>query len=284
MDRADDEVRAAFGLEPRQARGHQPWYLYGTGVIDTEVRGQCKLLMRFHVTERPSKVGLALESPEDFQVLINGEPVGAPVGYATDDGFWVDDDIRLLYITDHLRQGENEIALEFAYRPNVEIEPLYLVGDFGIQNRGQGPRMPEGMTLIEPPKMLQLGDWCDQGLDFYGGSVRYRLTVEKPAGKRVVLRLPEVACTAAVVHAGGEEFVLPWAPMEADITDGLNDGPNTVDIEVIGGRKNILGPLHVPWKPWTGPGEFCSTNPDHTDEYLLNPHGLMSAVVVEVCG
>ncbi|MFP4052478.1 MAG: glycosyl hydrolase [Phycisphaerae bacterium] len=284
MDRADDEVRGAFGLEPREARGQQPWYLYGTGVIDTEVRGQCKLLMNFHVTARPSKIGLALESPEDFQVLVNGEPVGAAVGYATDDGFWVDEDIRLLYITDHVRTGENEIALEFPYRPNVEIEPLYLVGDFGTRNRTDGNRMPEGMTLVEPPEMLQLGDWCDQGLDFYGGAVRYRMTVDKPSGKRVVLRLPEVACTAAVIHAGGKEFVLPWAPMEADITDGLNDGPNTVDVEVIGGRKNVLGPLHVPWKAWTGPGEFRSTNPDHTDEYLLNPHGLMAAVVVEVRG
>jgi hypothetical protein len=70
--------------------------------------------------------------------------------------------------------------------------------------------------------------------------------------------------------------------MEADITDALNDGDNTVDIEVIGGRKNILGPLHVPWGQWTGPGQFDPGHRAWTDEYLLNPHGLLQAPVVEV--
>jgi len=50
---------------------------------------------------------------------------------------------------------------------------------------------------------------------------------------------------------------------------------------VIGGRHNILGPLHTPWEAWTGPGEFSPSNPRWRFEYYLNDHGLMGPVVVE---
>jgi hypothetical protein len=85
-----------------------------------------------------------------------------------------------------------------------------------------------------------------------------------------------------VVHVGRKRFVLPWAPFEADITDALKKGTNEVVVEVVGGRKNILGPLHVPWLPWTGPGEFEPDNPKWTLQYQLTDHGLTAPVLVEV--
>ena len=53
-------------------------------------------------------------------------------------------------------------------------------------------------------------------------------------------------------------------------------------VEVIGGRKNILGPLHTPWGPGTGPHSFSPDHPEWTLEYHLTEHGLMQAPVVEV--
>jgi hypothetical protein len=70
--------------------------------------------------------------------------------------------------------------------------------------------------------------------------------------------------------------------MSADVTDALAGGAAEVAVEVIGGRKNILGPLHVPWRPWTGPGEFDPHNKLWTDEYLLNDHGLTAPPVFEI--
>jgi hypothetical protein len=168
------------------------------------------------------------------------------------------------------------------YRPDMELEDLYLVGDFGVRLREGDAPAPGRMTLVAPPKRLAVGSWVGQGLDFYGGAVTYKLTVEPPAGKRVRIRLPGIDATAAAIHCGGKAFVLPWPPFEAEITDALADGPNEVLVEVIGGRKNILGPLHVPHKPWTGPGEFDPGNADWRTEYQLFDHGLMEPVVVEV--
>ena len=68
------------------------------------------------------------------------------------------------------------------------------------------------------------------------------------------------------------------------IRDRLGAGTNQVAIEVIGGRHNILGPLHTPWEAWTGPGEFSPSNAKWRFEYYLNDHGLMGPVVVETLG
>ena len=275
--KADAEIRARYGLGSRLGGEHQPWYLYATGVVDTSPRDHVEMRRTFHVTDLPRRCKLALERPEDYQITVNGQAVEKM------DGWWVDEDIKTIDIGPHLRIGENEILLSFDYRPDMELEDMYLVGEFGVANQeASRPRRPGGMTLTSPPERLALGSWVGQRLDFYSGSVRYRLTVKRPmGGKRLRIRLPRIACTAAVIHAGGRDFVLPWPPFAADITDTLAEGENQILVEVIGGRKNILGPLHTPWGRWTGPGEFDPNNEKWTDDYLLTDHGLMAPVVVE---
>jgi hypothetical protein len=85
----------------------------------------------------------------------------------------------------------------------------------------------------------------------------------------------------AVIHIGGKSFVLPWPPFSADITDFLVDGYNEVIIEIVGGRRNILGPLHLQPKAWTGPEQFDLHHPDWTFEYHLSQHGIMAPIIVE---
>jgi hypothetical protein len=61
----------------------------------------------------------------------------------------------------------------------------------------------------------------------------------------------------------------------------MTEGQNEVIVEVIGGRHNILGPLHVPWEAWTGPGEFSPDNKKWKSQYLLVDHGLTAPVLVQ---
>jgi hypothetical protein len=273
--KADAEIRARFGLGSRLGGGHQPWYLYAAGTVDTAPRGRCRLKFGFHVTDLPAQCKLALERPEDFTITVNGRPAGKP------DGFWVDEDIRTVDITGLLVAGGNEVLLTMDYRPDMELEDLYLVGEFGVRlHQGEVPA-PGAMTIVAPPTRLVLGSWIGQGLTFYGGAVLYRMVVRKSPGRRIRLRLPGVQATAVVVRAGDKAMVLPWAPMEVELTDALADGDNAVTLEVIGGRKNILGPMHVPWQKWTGPGQFDPNNKDWTHHYQLVDHGLTEAVIVE---
>jgi hypothetical protein len=272
---ADKEIRAAFDLPPRRNNGAQPWYLYQTGVVDTAVKGKVELLWQVQIQDVPSTCRLALEAPEDFTVEINGQTAGEP------EGWWVDEDLRTIDVSELLEEGTNRIVLSCNYRPDMEIESLYLLGEFATVY--SGAKLPAHYRLTKPGSTLDTGSWVGQGLDFYTGSVTYKVNVRRPdQGHRAVLRLPAVSCTAAALHVGKETFFLPWAPFEADITDALCDEDNEVGIEVIGGRKNTLGPLHTPWGPWTGPGQFDPDAPDRVQEYLLTDHGLMEPPVLEI--
>ena len=273
---AEARIRAHFQLPARMGYICQPWYLYKSGLIDTAPRGRCRLERSFHVTVLPARCLLAVERPQDFAITVNGQPIGEP------SGWWVDEDIHTIDITPLLREGENTVVQECDYRADMELESLYLVGQFGVAPREGSARQPGEMTLVAPPRELHCGSWGGQGLDFYGAAVRYRLRIDKPDEGRVRLALPEVSCTAAAIHVGGQTFPLPWAPFEADITDALDDGANEVIVEVIGGRKNILGPLHTPWTLGTGPGSFEPHNPNWTREYQLTDHGLMVPPRVEI--
>jgi hypothetical protein len=275
--RADAEIRKRCGLGKRLGGEHQPWYLYAMGTVDTKPRARCRIVREFHITDMPPKCALAIEQPGRFNITVNGRGVSAV------SGSWLDEDIKTLDITAMLRPGDNDVTLSFDYQPDMEIEDVYLVGDFGVRLRnGQATRKPGAMTLVAQPTQLRAGSWIGQGLDFYTGAVKYHLTAIKPAGRRRLrVRLDGVACTAAALHVNGKTFAMPWAPFEADVTDALHEGHNEIDVEVIGGRKNTMGPLHVPWEAWTGPGQF---DPDHGKwqlDYLLVDHGLTKAVVLE---
>jgi len=283
---AEEHIRSRFGLPDRKARGCQPWYLAQTGRADDTPRGRCQMKFAFHVTDPPSRLRVAIERPASFEITLNGRPVPSEP-----TGWWVDEDLELIDLTAAVRPGDNELVLGFEYRSNMELENLHLVGRFGI--RQTGPRRTfDAYTLTDPPTELDVGAWIGQGLDFYTGAVKYAVTVPDEVwealsrGRRVRLALPAVRCTCAAVHVGEKSFVLPWPPMAADITDALlacgRGSCGAIQVEVIGGRKNMLGPLHVPWMPWTGPGEFDPHHEKWTDEYLLTDHGLTAAPVFEM--
>ena len=275
--KVDELIRRKFGLERRIGDKQQPWYLYSKGVVDTAPKGPVQMCYNFHVTDLPSGCSLIVENPEACRITINGEPAGSVTGY------WVDEDLKKIDITGQLQIGENQVRLDFEYRPDMELEDMYLLGDFAVTRiDANKPHAPENMTIIAPVKQLKLGSWVGQGLDFYGAAVSYKLTINRPDEDfRVRIKLPGICCTAAAIHVGGKTFVLPWAPFEADVTEAVTYDINEVFVEVIGGRKNILGPLHVPPEPRTGPETFSPDHPKWTGEYLLNDHGLMKPVIIE---
>ncbi len=279
---ADEKIRAHFGLPARDNAGPQTWLLAATGQADHKPLGRCEMAFNFHVSDIPASLHAAIERPEDFEIIVNGQTVASEP-----TGWWVDEDLKTIDISGAVKDGDNELLLRFDYRSEMELEDLHLVGPFGVRQSGP-KRTFDGYTLTVPPTELSAGSWVGQGLDFYGGAVEYRIGVPDSVrtavedGCRIRLTLPEVKCTAAAIHVGAETFVLPWPPMSADITDALADGVGEVRVEVIGGRKNILGPLHTPWVRVTGPDNFSPHHEQWTDEYLLNDHGLPAPPVFEI--
>jgi hypothetical protein len=265
---ADADIRKRYALPPRGTRDHQPWYLYAMGTVDTAPRGACRMVWNFHVTDLPAECRLAMEKPDQFEVTVNGRRV------KPDGGWWLDEDFRTLDIRRALKRGANAVALRFRYRADMELEPLYLVGDFGTRriDPEAGSRI-DNFTLADTPRTLAAGSWVGQGLDFHGDGVRYRVDAELPEGAGGLrVEAPSVRATAVVIHSPKRAHAALWPPYAAFIPAAeLRAGRNTLWVEVFGGRRNVLAPGSAVWHEDSA-----------LETYQLSEFGLTGPVTVQV--
>jgi hypothetical protein len=269
--RVDRAVRGALGVEPRGGAMVQPWARTPEKAPKTL---PITLTYTFTADARPGgPLYLALEMPQTFRAALNGAPVAADA----ECGWWTDRSLRLLPLDPALvRPGANTLTLQCDYtaaHPGLEI--IYLLGQFGAEARGTE------VALTARPETLAIGDWTAQGLAFYAGSVAYetRITPTLAAGERLFVHVPAYRGTAVRVLVDGQPAgVIAWEPNEVEITALVGNGPSTLQIEVIGHRRNSHGPFHLneKWPSWTGPAEFQPGPDQWYDGYQLVPCGLMA--------
>ena len=272
--KVDRAVRRQFGLPLRSGDMVQPWLGKKFGP-QPEVKGRLTLSFAFEVETLPtSPVRLALEDPEHFRVALNGRELALRKG-----DWWVDPAIRTFALPpDALRPGTNELTLTAEFRSDLNLESLYLLGEFGV--RLDGPRK----TLTPLPETLSVGDLVPQGLPFYTGTVTYRLPTpaRAGAGQSVFLLAPKFEAACLRVKAGEDsEAVIGWQPYEADLTRaGLDRGALRLDAVLT--RRNAFGPLHlVPLRASAyGPGHFVTEGKSWSPSYQLYPSGLLEAPVL----
>ncbi len=215
----------------------------------------------------PDSLNAVVEWPHFYQVSINGIKVEPKPGE-----WWLDKSFGVFDLSSNLRSGSNTLTL--VARPMdilAEVEPVYLVGEFGVD------AMDKGWKLI-PETQLNLGSWKDQLLPFYGHGVSYSKTFTKPSKKQIMVKLNNWAGTVAAVVVNGESAgIIGWQPYQLDITDYLEEGKNNVTIIVAGSLKNLMGPHHLnpehgfvtPWSFFRAP----TTQPSGLD-YDMIDYGL----------
>lgn len=264
----DHAVRDSLGIERRGGRMNQPWT---REKVRKGEAAKVELLYRFNAEAIPSGcLKLGIESPELYSsIKINGNELSLD----SINGWWCDMSLKTIPVDPaYLKLGSNEIVLVCEYdNLNPGFECIYLMGNFSSSHDGLK------LTVSRPVEQLVVGDWVGQGLDFYSGSVIYRTTTDcdPGQGEHCFIRIPEfrAPCIRVMVN-GVDAGNIAWAPWELDITDYLNDGENSIEIEVFGSRRNSHGPFYMneTWPNWTGPGEYQQ----YTGEYKLVPCGLMS--------
>jgi len=270
--RVDRAVRDALRIPHRGGGMAQPWTRRKNPHPESV---PVSLLYSFDAEYIPGGMTLlALEEPQLYRIKVNGVPVSTDM----ECGWYVDRSLRTIPIdTSLIRPGANEILLECAYSENHPgLEICYLLGDFGVEIRDLHP------VIKGPVNSLRLGDWVNQGLPFYSGSVRYIKTI-KPSireNERLFVMIPEYRGVAVRVLVDGEEAGFRgWEPYEVDITDRVTGKETTIlEIEVIGHRRNSHGPFHffMKWPIWTGPGQYVAEGQEWREEYQLVPCGLMA--------
>ena len=195
-----------------------------------------------------SALRAVVERPALWKVAVNGKPVSPRPGE-----WWLDRAFAVFDIGAQTAAGRNSITLTASPMTiHSELEPVYLIGEFGVAPQASGFRL----TAAAP---LALGAWKDQNLPFYGDEVSYAHTysLKRGAGPYQV-RLGRWSGTVAQVQVNGEPAgVIGWQPYELDITGLVKDGANRVEVRVCGSNKNLLGPHHGNPKPgMVGPGQF----------------------------
>ncbi len=266
--RIDQKIRSEFNMRQRGGEMIQPWFAkkYLNASADDRV---CSLDLdfTFAVQDMPEKISLALETPEKWTLNLNGAIIpSAPVGTFIDNSLFVVEIEAAL-----LKQGENKLRLSAVFNDVLDLENIYLLGDFGVKIK------KNYCVITKFAGALKAGDLAEQGLPFYSGAITYHIPVKKGVYDVVSENMP-----AALIKAAGEdeEKIIAFAPFEAKNIRARNE----LKITLVNTRKNLFGPLHlVPAVHGaTAPEHFRTTGDFYTQSFNLIPQGLGDIKILKV--
>ncbi|MBE3135449.1 MAG: hypothetical protein IMZ55_18435, partial [Acidobacteria bacterium] len=214
---------------------------------------------------------LVLEQPAACEMWYNG--MRTPLA---DMGPYWDSALRRVDVSPYLQRGANVIELKRPWyvdphrrallvgrtngweaavaAPDVELEAVYLVGDFGVtfpkgsRRAARGSRWMRGRPrLVDEPKRVTGADLVLAGYPFFAG----RMTLErdvvltKDPAPGAVLELPEFKAVTATVQVNGQEAGTVWkAPRTVPLEGLLVRGRNHIAVTLATSLRNLLGPHH----------------------------------------
>jgi hypothetical protein len=247
--------------------------------------GNLVLLYDFKADTIPSLCKLVLEQPEMYsKIEVNGRQVKF-----NGKSFYRDIAFKTADISGLLKTGLNTVSLMLDYKAPVqdsrdpykrygsEIESIYITGDFAIKadtsSEPAGPSQHNVRGFLVPKpvhhfasftmtkeKLMFNGDLVTQGYPFFTGSFllekKFELnSVEKE--KKYILRFPLSEAIVIKININGKDLPpLAWSPWEADITEAVQQGANSVSITLINSLRNLLGPHH------NAEGELIALSPE----------------------
>ena len=266
--RIDDAVRTALDLPLRRRAGNvQPYARAHAPCTHT-------LTLQYTFTSEVAVTGasLAAENREDAVVTLNGAPV------PTDKtGWYIDRHIETVALPP-LAAGENVLTVTCPVGEDTDIEPCYLLGDFGVRLAG------DTAFLTEKPTGLRFGDMTAQGYPFYGGSVTYTRTFTLEKAAAVTFRVPHYRGYDVKIALDGKEAGTVLLPPYEVRTKRLTKGTHEVTFTLALSRYNTLSALHnlAADKPrvYTGPNYWRSEGDEWSYEYHVREAGILSAPTV----
>ena len=231
----------------------------------------------FNVKDLPkSSLELVVEKPEWFNISLNGtEQKVKPTGW------FIDKSLQRIPLSG-VKEGTNILSLSCEYKNFMEIEDCYLIGDFALDS---------DRAVVREPEKLMLGDWTLQGYMHYAGSMVYHfdyLYNKEALGnpEKVILELGDFSAINIEIRINGKTAgYVPWkAASQVDITDGIIEGRNHIEIEVMGSPRNFFGPFHQAFKANTvNSSSFRTQGNEYTSDYIVKPYGLFEPARIYHC-
>ena len=216
----------------------------------------------------PEELYLICETPERFRIMINNKRLEKAA-----EGYYVDKSFQKFDIVDLVTLGENVISfdcdflqsdifyqnLKRAYQfegeknklaYDMEIEPIYLVGDFGVRTEGtwteldnNAVRYHGSFELDKAPTEIYPNHIEKQGYPFFGGEMVLEGELDIQ-GENSVLKLTRRGITAVKVEICDKEKWL-LTDDEISLKDFGVTGKVTARFTLINNLRNLLGPHHL---------------------------------------
>ena len=273
---------------------------------------------RFTIDSIPSEIFLATETPEIFKISVNGKEIDK-----TDCGYFRDSAFRKLNIAPYVCEGENTITFESVIEQtpacyehlskswtfesmknclsyDMEIEPIYIVGDFGLRFDGDPTGENDKTYYIEKqpiitasPKSVDAARLDYSGFAEFAGELTLAREVELENVDYHAI-LTGRGLNAIRLSVNGEKVATKlYPPYRVELKDYLKPGKNTLELTVVNNLRNMMGPHHLKNEEerWVCPGSFykesnifnhkdgagADCHDDlgvHRDGYLLVNYGL----------
>lgn len=256
---------------------------------------------RFDIKDVPNGALTAvIEVAENLdRIMINGIEAKAlkekgQLGCFDELKSWKDINFTRVPIGGMVKQGENVITIEGRKFNNItapgchrrvedykefrptEIEAIYIVGDFRVINDSN-----QTFSIGVPGKDINAGNICEDGYEFYAGSVDFTCTTHiKLNNDKTYLKLNDVNAATIKLFVN-DQFVdlLYMSPYVFDISEHLKDGLN--EIRVVGTNTlfNLMGPNWVEGieeLEFVTPRTFVDFD-SFTNEYKILPFGIGKA-------
>ncbi len=229
-----------------------------------------RLEYKINVEQVPNEIYLVSETPEIFDVLVNEQNVSK-----WDCGYFVDKSFRKTDISHAMVQGENIIVFEVDFKQSqkvyenvekskifeseknkltydMEIEPVYLVGDFDVKTSGEflqldkdACRYSGGFSITNAREKLQLNNLEKQGYPFFAGEITLKKAFNLSHTNYCISFNKKGINVVKIKVNGNEEKTIMWEPQKLDISSMLAEGNNEIEITLVNNLRNLLGPHHL---------------------------------------
>ena len=231
---------------------------------------EVKIHQDYHVVMNyvPNQLFMVCETPEKFEIRVNGKVVDKSVC-----GYYIDKSFKKIDISDCIRKGENIISFDcdfvqcdkfYENRRNsfifeseknklvydMEIEAIYLLGDFTVKTDGEWTQLDKnavrysGTFEIDAPKTkLDIKNIEKQGYPFFCGQMELEGEIEV-SGENPVLLFDRKGINAIKVQIGNTEKVL-LTDNQLSIADCGVSGKTKIKLTLTNNLRNILGPHHL---------------------------------------
>ncbi len=237
-----------------------------------ELRREVNLtqIFRFRAEYLSKKLFVAVETPEIFEITLNGKPVSNK-----SEGFFRDKSFELIDIASFAVLGENELVMKskivqtpktyehlsnswtFESMKNslsydMEIEPIYIVGDFGAKIIGEREEFePVSYRINEVPIISEMPvtvsaealDAC--GFPEFAGELVLERKINLSDVNKKVNLVGRGMNSVGISVNGKKAATKLFAPYDVDLSDYLKVGENTLELRILNNLRNMLGPHHL---------------------------------------